>query len=105
MKKPMQDEKVAFKLVDIYFAEIARLGFKRSLDLDAIINAYFYTLSRLKNKDTLVREMAQRVIEEEEKLKTQSKEEMIPSLQDLKERIPSSSTTSTTVTETKVETQ
>lgn len=80
MKKHVSDEEVAFKLVSIYFEEIARLGFKRSLDLDAIINAYFYTLQRLKDKDKMIKEMAQQVLEEERKLATQSKEEMIPSM-------------------------
>ena len=47
MKKPMSNEEISFQLVNIYFEEIARLGFKRSLDLDAIINAYFYTLGNL----------------------------------------------------------
>ncbi len=42
------DEDVALKMVRLYFQEIARLGFKRSLDLDEIINAYFYSLCRVK---------------------------------------------------------
>ncbi len=49
-KKELADEEVAFKLVSLYFEQIAKLGFKRKLDIDAIINAYFYTLNRLKNK-------------------------------------------------------
>ncbi|MDO8634088.1 MAG: hypothetical protein Q7K34_02225 [archaeon] len=82
MKKNISDEEVAFKIVNIYFEEIARLGFKRSLDLDAIINAYFYTLQRIKNKDKLLVEMRKKVMEEEARLKTQSREEMIPSMQE-----------------------
>ncbi|MBI4044833.1 MAG: hypothetical protein HY392_03935 [Candidatus Diapherotrites archaeon] len=82
MKKNISDEEVAFKIVNIYFEEIARLGFKRSLDLDAIINAYFYTLQRIKNKDKLLVEMGKKVMEEEARLKTQSREEMIPSMQE-----------------------
>lgn len=82
VKKSISDEEVAFKIVNIYFEEIARLGFKRSLDLDAIINAYFYTLQRIKNKDKLLVEMGKKVMEEEARLKTQSREEMIPSMQE-----------------------
>src|SRR3989344_757654 len=82
MKKNISDEEVAFRIVNIYFEEIARLGFKRSLDLDAIINAYFYTLQRIKNKDKLLVEMGKKVMEEEARLKTQSREEMIPSMQE-----------------------
>jgi hypothetical protein len=49
--KKLSDEEVAFRLVSLYFEQIAHLGFKRKLDVDAIINAYFYTLNRLKHKD------------------------------------------------------
>ena len=45
------DEIVALRLVKLYFEEIARLGFKRQLDLDAVINSYFYSLSRLQRKE------------------------------------------------------
>lgn len=90
MKKQVSDEEVAFKLVTIYFEEIARLGFKRSLDLDAIINAYFYTLERLKSKDKMIKEMAQKVLEEERKIQTQSREEIIPSMEQLKQQVPES---------------
>ncbi len=88
MKKPMSNEEISFQLVNIYFEEIARLGFKRSLDLDAIINAYFYTLEKVKKKDQVLTEMAKQVMAEEEKLRSQTKEEMIPSLAELKEKLP-----------------
>jgi len=41
-------EEIAFKIIQTYFMEIARLGFKRQLTLDEIINAYFYALARVK---------------------------------------------------------
>jgi len=41
------DEEIAFKIIQTYFIEIARLGFKRRLSLDEIIDAYFYALSRV----------------------------------------------------------
>ena len=40
----MNDEEVAFRIVRLYFEEIARLGFKRTLDLDQMIDAYFYMM-------------------------------------------------------------
>jgi len=41
------DEEIAIKLTRLYFREIAQLGFKRGLELDAIINAYLYSLARV----------------------------------------------------------
>ncbi|MFH1256931.1 MAG: hypothetical protein V1494_06605 [Candidatus Diapherotrites archaeon] len=51
------DEESALKLTRLYFRDIARLGFKRNLELDAIINAYLYALSRLKRKGIESREI------------------------------------------------
>ncbi|MEK6958595.1 MAG: hypothetical protein AABW59_00975 [archaeon] len=45
------DEEIAFKIVQTYFKEIARFGFKKQLTLDEIINAYLYTLARVKRED------------------------------------------------------
>lgn len=61
----MNDEEVAFRIVRLYFEEIARLGFKRQLDIDQIINAYFYTLKKLGNKDVAMREAVKKIIESE----------------------------------------
>ncbi len=44
------DEEIAFKIMQTYFIEVARLGFKRRLTLDEIIDAYFYSLARVKMK-------------------------------------------------------
>ena len=44
-------EEIAFKMIQTYFIEIARQGFKRQLTLDEIINAYFYALARVKRKN------------------------------------------------------
>jgi hypothetical protein len=62
----MNDEDVAFRIVRLYFEEIARLGFKRQLDLDQILNAYFYALKRLGGKDAEMRKIVQKMIKEEE---------------------------------------
>jgi hypothetical protein len=50
-------EEIAFKLVQTYFIEVARLGFKRQLSLDEIINAYFYALARVKRKGVEMNEV------------------------------------------------
>ncbi|AJF60730.1 MAG: hypothetical protein QT03_C0001G1250 [archaeon GW2011_AR10] len=86
-KNSLSDEEVAFEIVKLYFEEIARLGFKRSLDLDAIINAYFYTNERLKNKSKDLEEIRKKVLEEERKLATETKEELFPSLEELKQKL------------------
>lgn len=44
-------EEIAFKMIQTYFIEIARQGFKRQLTLDEMINAYFYALARVKRKN------------------------------------------------------
>jgi hypothetical protein len=61
----MNDEEVAFRIVRLYFEEIARLGFKRQLDLDQIINAYFYSLKRLGNKDEEIKKAVAKIMKEE----------------------------------------
>ena len=61
----MNDEEVAFKIVRLYFEEIARLGFKRQLDLYQIINAYFYSLKRLGNKEVEINKAVAKIIKEE----------------------------------------
>jgi hypothetical protein len=45
------DEEIAFKIIQTYFKEIARYGFKKQLTLDEIINAYFYALARVKRRE------------------------------------------------------
>jgi hypothetical protein len=69
-QKKTTDEEVAFNVVKLYFEQVARLGFKRKLDLDAIINAYFYTLDRLKKKKEELELVDRVVAKEEERLKT-----------------------------------
>ena len=50
-------EEIAFKMIQTYFIEIARQGFKRQLTLDEIINAYFYALARVKRKNVEMTEV------------------------------------------------
>lgn len=85
MANTLSDEEVAARIVDIYFTEVARLGFKRSLKLDEVINAYYYVLSKLKDKECALKEAMEKVIKEEEELKTETKEELIPSAEEAEE--------------------
>jgi len=56
-------EEIAFKIIQTYFIEIARLGFKRQLTLDEIINAYFYALARVRRQNIEASEVEQAVRE------------------------------------------
>ncbi|MEI7961033.1 MAG: hypothetical protein WCI04_01740 [archaeon] len=87
----MNDEEVAFRIVRLYFKEIARIGFKRSLDLDQMINSYFYALKRLKEKDAALKALAQKIIREEK-----AKQEVIAPV--IKSEASSEKVTTTTVT-------
>ncbi len=73
------DEEVAYRLVKLYFEEVARLGFKRTLSLDAIMNAYFYALQRMENKGAEMAAMKKLVKKEEsELLKSKKLEDLFP---------------------------
>ncbi len=74
----ISDEEMAFRMVKLYFEEVARMGFKRTLDLDAIINAYFYSLVRMKRKNTEMDLIKEKVLKEESELAEETKEELFP---------------------------
>ncbi len=78
MARVLSDEEVAGRIVQIYFKEIARLGYKRRLTLDETINAYYYTLLRLGKKDSEMEKLKKRVLEDERELGTEDKEDLIP---------------------------
>ena len=78
MARALSNEEVAERLVEIYFKEIARLGYKRRLTLDGTINAYYYTLLRLGDKKEEMDKVKKKVLEDEQDLRTESKEELIP---------------------------
>ena len=61
----MNDGEVAFRIVRLYFEDIARMGFKRQLDLDQMVNSYFYTLNKLKTKDKAMKAIAEKIIADE----------------------------------------
>ncbi|MBM3282310.1 MAG: hypothetical protein FJY86_03145 [Candidatus Diapherotrites archaeon] len=76
----LSNEEVAVRLTRLYFEEIARLGFKRRLDFDAIINAYYYCLQRLENKDKEMDVMRKLVDREENKITHESKAQLFPEM-------------------------
>ena len=57
------DEEIAFKIVQTYFKEIARFGFKKQLTLDEIVDAYLYALTRVKRNEHQELEVSRRVKE------------------------------------------
>jgi histone H1/5 len=57
----LSDEELALSLTSLYFKEIAQLGFKRGLELDAVINAYLYSLSRIKRKEIETKEIIEAI--------------------------------------------
>jgi len=76
------DEEMAFKLVSLYVSEVSRKGEKRQMGLDTIINAYFYTLLRLKKKRKEMEYIEPAVKREEEELASSLDELPIPQMDD-----------------------
>ena len=75
-------EEIAFRLVKLYLEEAARVGFKRNLEFDDVINAYFYALGRLNRQTEELAEIAEIIRDEESKLATETKEELFPGEKD-----------------------
>ena len=50
-------DEVAHDIVDLYFREIARLGFKRKLDLEDTVKAYEFVRNKLSAHQTVTPEM------------------------------------------------
>jgi hypothetical protein len=82
IKLSVSDEEIAYRLVSLYFEEIARLGFKRTLSLDAIMNAYFYALERLRNKEKELAAVRRFIEAEEDKLYEKDKKELFPAVKE-----------------------
>ena len=57
------DEEIAFNMIETYFKELARVGFKKQLTLDEVINSYLYALARVKREDIEMSEVSQAVKE------------------------------------------
>jgi len=58
---PLAEEELALRMIDTYFTEVARYGFKRKLTLDEVVNAYFYSLMRIERKHVELGSMTQRI--------------------------------------------
>ncbi len=78
----LSKEEVAYSIIKMYFSNIARLGFKRRLDLDAVINSYLYTLKRLKELEKNDDEIEKMVEKTEAELANETKEELFPQITD-----------------------
>lgn len=72
-----KNEELALGLVKLYVEDVARLGLKRKLDLDSIINAYLYTLARLEKKNEEMHLFEQVAEEEIELEKKESKKQLL----------------------------
>ncbi len=73
----MEKREVALGLTKIYFEELLRSGVRRQMELDDLINAYVYTLSRLEKTDKEM-EIMQPAIEKEEKELEKDVKEGVP---------------------------
>lgn len=73
------DEEMAYRIVDMYIREVSQRGEKRQMGLDTIINAYFYTLMRLKKKKDEMGLMEPAVEREEERMEEGLEEISFPS--------------------------
>ena len=62
-------EEIAYQLVKLYLEEAARLGFKRKLEFDDVINAYFYALGRLLKSDVELKAVSAAIKKAEKELK------------------------------------
>ncbi len=74
----LPDEEVAYRLVKLYFEDISRPSLKRKVNLDAVINAYFYALRRIKNKEKELKTIRHIVEEKEKEMVSETKEQLIP---------------------------
>lgn len=74
----LPDEEVALRLVRLYLGEVARPKLKRTVDLDSVLNAYFYALRRVGNKEKELKAIEKIVEEEEKEIASESKQQLIP---------------------------
>lgn len=64
----MEDEDIAFKLVELYVRDVSKGHEKRQMGLDTIMNAYFYALLRIQRKSREMKALEAAVEKEEELL-------------------------------------
>jgi len=82
MMTELSDEEMAYRLVELYLREVSRRGEKRQMGLDTIINAYYYTLVRLKKREEQEKLFEQAVEKEEEKISEGVEEITFPDADD-----------------------
>ena len=71
----MQDDELAFKLVELYVTEVSKGHEKRQMGLDTLLNAYFYALLRITRKNKEIGALSQAVERKEEVLDDEYKPE------------------------------
>lgn len=82
-------EEIAYRLVNLFYIELARLGQKRSLNLDEVLDSYFYVLDRLgKDNSELIKQMEAVKSEQTTTVVTEKKTETVA--------VPVQTTTTTT---------
>lgn len=79
----MDEEEIAFKIVELYTKEVADPQEKKRMGLDTVLNAYFYTLLRLTRKKKEMEAFDKAVTKEEEFLTKKDEE-----LKESKEELP-----------------
>jgi len=87
----LSNEEKALKLVSLYFQEIARTGFKKSLTLSEMINAYQYVLGRFEGIEASEKPAKETIIREEKVSK--EAENLMENIDKLKESIDASALT------------
>lgn len=71
----MQDDELAFKLVELYVTEVSKGHEKRQMGLDTLLNAYFYALLRITRKNKEITALSEAVERKEEVLDEEYKPE------------------------------
>jgi len=75
----MQDDELAFRLVELYVREVSKGHEKRQMGLDTLLNAYFYALLRITRKNKEIGALSKAVERQEEVLDEEYKPEEQPS--------------------------
>ena len=73
----MEDDELAFKLVELYVRDVSKGHEKRQMGLDTILNAYFYALLRITRKSVEMKSFEE-AVEKEEELLEKKEESAVP---------------------------
>lgn len=74
----MENDELAFRLVELYVSEVSKGHEKRQMGLDTLLNAYFYALLRITRKNKEMSALSKAVEREEEVLDAEYKPEVEP---------------------------